>query len=142
MSVTVAQGVEHHFDTAGDSELVEDAEEIILHSVFGELETVSDFPIAKPLGHTSHYIVSLRGGKANRCAPESGEAGLRQSFQDELQLTAVGPDLSRMYAMNALGEQANGFGSAENTLRAGTKGFDQVERSDESSRTITRVPGT
>jgi len=123
-SGAIAQGVEHQFDPAGNAQFVEDTEEIILHCVFGELQTLCSLPIAKPFGDTSNYVELTGSEQETGVSVEIGESGLHQSFEDEVQLAATGPDLARVHALDALGEQAKGFGPAENALRSGTERFD------------------
>ena len=55
-----SKGVENNFDAAGDSQLVKNPEQVILHSVFGELEPLGDFPIREAVGEAADDV-SLAG---------------------------------------------------------------------------------
>jgi len=123
-SIPVAQGIKHHLDTAGDAELVEDAKQIILYRMLGEFESPCNLAIAQTLGHASNHVEFTRGDQGTGVGTKIREGGLRKSFENELQLPAIGPDLSRVYALDALGEQAKGLRSTENALRSGAKRFD------------------
>jgi hypothetical protein len=49
-------GIDHNFDTAGDSQLVEDAVQIILDRVFGEFQFPSDLNVGETFGKAKNYL--------------------------------------------------------------------------------------
>src|SRR5207245_7700445 len=104
---TDPESVKHYFHPAGDSELVEDAEQIIFHSVFSELETMSDFAVSKPLHKTSNHIGFTCGKQRSiRCFQRS-KSGLSQGFEEILKFGAARPDLSLVHAWNAFSKEAD-----------------------------------
>src|SRR5258706_9513722 len=96
--VSIVDGVEDEFDAGGDSELLEDAEEIFLDSVLAEVEFAGNLAVAETFGDEGHDLF-LAGSE------ETGPAGVehsqRRNFRDQVhqivELFGVGPDLPSGY---------------------------------------------
>lgn len=52
----VAEGVEYDFNPAGNSQLVENPEQVVLDGVFRQLQTFGSLAIGKSFGHASYYV--------------------------------------------------------------------------------------
>jgi hypothetical protein len=108
--------------------------------VFGEFETPGDFAVGEAFGQTSHNIDFPGREQRSPVAGEVGHGRLSQGFEHELEFGAAGPDLTRLYALNALSEQAEGFGPAKDSLGASAERFDdggplgRVEQHDHPRR--------
>ena len=119
-----AESVEDNLDTAGNAELIKDSKQVILDRVLSELEALGDFAIAQSFGYQANYIDFAAGKRGETIAAEIGESRLCERLEQKVQLGAAGPNLAHVYALNALGKQAEGFGAAENPVRAGAKSLD------------------
>src|SRR5580698_5565063 len=60
-SIPQAVGVEHNFDALGNSELIEDAEQVILYGMFGEAQALSDFAVGQTLRDTADDFLFAAG---------------------------------------------------------------------------------
>jgi len=119
----LAQNVQQHFDTAGDTQFVKNAEQVVLHRMFRERQAVRDLAIGEAFSDAADNINFAGGEQGVRGSGEVCEAGLRYSFKDELQFAAVGPNLAEMHALNTLGERAERFCPAEDALCASAEGL-------------------
>src|SRR6185437_8154677 len=118
-SLTMAEGVENQFDAAGDAELVENAEEVILNRMLAEVELLGDFAVGEALSDAGDHLLLALAEQALALGVDNVKwRHLAQGFQDELQFAIVGPDLALVHANNALAQHFEGLGAAENT--AGT----------------------
>ncbi len=78
------EGIEHNFHSAGNAQLIEDPEQIILNRVLGELQTPRNFAIGESLGDASHYVRLAGGEWRVGQVGEVGMIGLRQGFKQEM----------------------------------------------------------
>ena len=91
--------------------------------MFGEGEALCDFAIGETFSDTPNNIDFTCREHRTVNAGEVGERWLGQRFKNEVQFAAVGPHLSDVHALNALGQQMEGFGPAKNALGSGAKSF-------------------
>src|ERR1022692_23678 len=119
-----AQRVKHNFDPAGDSQFVENPEEIVLNGMLPERKPLCNFAVGEPFGHAVHYVeFACRKQRVSSDASNAHRSGLRDGFQQVVQLIAAGPDLTLMNTENALGELFQGFGAAKDTPGSRAEGL-------------------
>jgi len=119
----IAQGIKYDFHAAGNSQLVEDAKQIILHGVFGELQALRDFAVGETLRQTSNDVRLSCGQQRSVGGLEVCQCWFSQRFEQKLQFLAAGPYLSLMNTLNALAQQSERLGAAEHSLGASAKCF-------------------
>jgi hypothetical protein len=108
--------------------------------VFRKFETPGDFAVGEALRQTPDDINFARRKKRLAIAAQVGKRRLSQGFENELQFAAAGPNLASVHALNALGQQAEGFGAAKHALGASPKSFNdrcplgRVQQHDHSRR--------
>jgi len=135
-----AQSVEHYFYATGHTQLVENAKQIIFDRMLGKLEAAGDFAVGETFGQTSNDIDFTRRKQRSAIAAEVGQRRLSQSFEHELQFAAARPYLTRVDALDALGQQAEWFGPAKHALGASPERFNdccplgRVEQHDHARR--------
>ena len=124
----VAHGIEHQFDPARNSQLVEDAIEIFLYRVLAQAEFAGNIAIGQSIGHQGDDLLLARGEQFGVLGIHHAQRGhLGHNFQQVLQLLAVGPDLSLVHALDTAAQQAKRIrGKTEQAFRAGAEsiGYD------------------
>src|SRR5260370_9797670 len=116
------EDVENYLDPAGHSQLVEDAEKIILDGVFGQFQAACDLAIGESLSHTADHLLLTFG--ENRFATrvqQSHRLRFPQSIKQVAQLRAICPHLALMHPPDALGDRRRGFSTRKNSLRSTTE---------------------
>src|SRR6266849_3165729 len=120
-----AQRIEYDFDAAGDSQLVEDPEKIILYRMLAQRESMRDLAIIEPLGHAVHYVeFACRTESFSSTAGKAQGNRVRNGFQQVVKFTVACPDLTAMNTEDALGEKLERLGAEEKAAGAGTEGLD------------------
>ena len=125
LRAAAAQCIQHNFNAARDSQLVEDSEEVVLYGVLPERQPMCDLAVGESLSHAAHYIKFARREESiSTDAAEAHRQRFRDGFEQIVELAAASPDLTHMDAENALGEQLQRFGTKEDTARSGAEGLD------------------
>ena len=123
-TTSVTDGVENQFHPAGNSQLIENAGEILFHRMFAELEFVSYFPITEPVGNQGDYLLFPRRQQLEPAGihhPQGRHLGY--DFDEVLQLLIVDPQLPLMNALDAFAKETEGIvGKAEEAFGARTEG--------------------
>src|SRR6185437_7238304 len=117
------EGVEHQLHAAGNAQLVEDAEQVILYRVLAEVELAGDLAVGEAFSDAGDHLLLALAEQAFALGIYDVERGdLAESLQHELELVIVGPDLSLVHAHDALAQHFEGLRAAENSARPGAEG--------------------
>jgi hypothetical protein len=101
--VLAVDGVEGKFEAVGGSELIEDAEEIIAHGVFAEVQRAGDVAVGEALGDEVYKFLLSLGEQAGALGVRNGRAGLiGERFDEVLELLVAGPNLTLMEAASVV----------------------------------------
>ena len=58
----MAEGIEHYFDTAGNSQFVKNPKQIVFDGVLSQLQALGNLAIGESLGYATNHV-NLAGGK-------------------------------------------------------------------------------
>ncbi len=124
--IAVVDGIEDEFDAGGDTQLVEDAEQVLLDGVLAEVKLAGSVAIAEAFGDEGDDLLLARGEELVAGGIENAKRRhLRDQVKQEVHLFRVDPDLTGGDSLNAAAEQAEvGIGNAENTAGAGAESAD------------------
>src|SRR5258708_35732901 len=105
-------------------------------------ESMCDLAVGEPFGDAAHHVkFACRQESLSREAGEAQGNRFCDGFEQVVEFTAAGPDLTAVDTEDALGEQLQRLGAEENPAGAGTESLDHCVRSDESNNIMTRVAG-
>lgn len=96
--VQICHGVQQQFRSAGNSELVENSEQVVLDRMLAELEDAGDFTISKTIREQPHHILFAAAQEFGTFriyetrSTGSPEAAF-QRLHDPAQILARSPDL-------------------------------------------------
>src|SRR5258708_5388625 len=122
LRTTAAQCIKYNFDAARDSKFVEDSEKVVLYGVLPERQSMCDLAVGESLSHAAHHVeLACRQQSFSSDAGEAHGNRFCDGFQQVVEFTAAGPDLTAVDTEDALGEQLQRFGAEENSAGAGTE---------------------
>ena len=119
--ITLAKSIQNEFDPAGNSQLVENPEQVVLDRVLGQLQALSNLAIGQSLRHAADHIRFSCGKQPAIYVEAAGEGRLGESFEHVFQFHTAGPNLPAVHAPNTFGQQAEWLGAAEHALSTGSK---------------------
>ena len=98
--IAVVDGIEDEFDAGGDTQLVEDAEQVLLDGVLAEVEFAGALAVAEALGDEGDDLFFSWREELLAAGVEHAQ---RRHFGDQVEqkahLLAVGPDLTSRDAL-------------------------------------------
>src|SRR5260370_15014313 len=125
LRTAAAQCIQHNFDAARDSKFVEDSEEVVLYGVLPERESMCDLAVGEPFGDAAHHVeLACRQESLSREAGEAQGNRFCDGFEQVVEFTAAGPDLTAMNAKDAFCQGLQRLGAEENPTRSGAEGLD------------------
>ena len=104
-NVAQAVGVEHDLNPLGDTQFVEDAEEIVFHGVLGQAKALGNLAIGQAFGDAAHHFLFTAGKQLGAAGVDDAERkSFTQRLQQVFQFFAIGPDLPLADAEDAFGQ--------------------------------------
>ena len=106
---SVRHGVEDELDAAGDSDFVEDAEQVFLDGVLAEAEFGCDLAIAEAVGDEGDDLLLAWGEKRAAAGVYDAQGGhFRERVHNVVHLLVVDPDLSLKNRVDTFAQHAEG----------------------------------
>lgn len=88
-------GIEHEFNPGGDSQLIEDAKQILFNGMLAEVQLVSHFAITHAFRDYCYYLFFAGGEQLPSTEIYCAQGrNLRDEIQQEVQLLGIGPYLT------------------------------------------------
>lgn len=120
--IALIDGVERQLEASGDTQFVEDPEQVVADGVFAEMKLAGNIAIGAALGDELNEAELAIGEESG--SPGIGNYGrgaLGNGFDQETELLTVGPNLAFMNFLDAFGEHVERIVAGEDAASAGAK---------------------
>jgi hypothetical protein len=125
-TIPVTEHIKDELDAAGDSQLLEDAVDVIPDGIFLHPQPLSDFAVLHAVGDETDHILLATGQERHSFGiVQLNRLEMGKSFYEVFEIFVADPKLSLMDCLDAFREGFQGMTSVKNASRTVTNGVHQ-----------------